>query len=125
MSKEDIDLEAYLDNMTYTLDSCRSLLPWRSHVILDSITASSGLVSRLLAPVHVQSQTIELGYVFSGQGAQWYAMGRELLVLPVFAASIEGATLYLSSLGCEWSAKGNANKLLPSDKNTTALTHGR
>lgn len=125
MSKEDIDLEAYLDNMTYTLDSCRSLLPWRSHVILDSITASSGLVSRLLAPVHVQSQTIELGYVFSGQGAQWYAMGRELLVFPVFAASIEGATLYLSSLGCEWSAKGNANKLLPSDKNTTALTHGR
>ena len=125
MSKEDIDLEAHLDNMTYTLDSCRSLLPWRSHVILESITASSGLVSRLSAPVRVQNQTIELGYVFGGQGAQWYAMGRELLAYPVFAASIEAATLYLSSLGCEWSAKGNANKLLPSDKNTTALTHGR
>ncbi|KAL8769662.1 MAG: hypothetical protein Q9209_004459 [Squamulea sp. 1 TL-2023] len=111
ISKEDINLEAYLDNTCYTLDSCRSLLSWRSHVILDSITESNGLVSRLSTPVHVQNQSVELGYVFSGQGAQWYAMGRELLIFPVFAASIEGATHYLSSLGCVWSAKGQLGSI--------------
>ncbi|KAL8846842.1 MAG: hypothetical protein Q9221_008100 [Calogaya cf. arnoldii] len=105
VSQRDIDLEAYLDNVTYTLDSCRSLLPWRSYVVLDSITDTSDLVNRLSAPVHVRPQNLELGYVFSGQGAQWYAMGRELLIFPVFAASIERASRYINSLGCVWSVK--------------------
>lgn len=37
------------------------------------------------------------------QGAQWFAMGRQLLdVYPVFSQSIKEAGEYLRSLGCEW-----------------------
>jgi hypothetical protein len=37
------------------------------------------------------------------QGAQWYAMGRELLErYPLFKNSMTEAGLYLQSLGCSW-----------------------
>jgi acyl transferase domain-containing protein/NADPH:quinone reductase-like Zn-dependent oxidoreductase len=42
--------------------------------------------------------------VFTGQGAQWYAMGRELITTyPVFGASIKEADAILKDLGADWS----------------------
>lgn len=41
------------------------------------------------------------------QGAQWFAMGRQLLdVFPVFSQSVEQAGDYLHSLGCDWDPIG-------------------
>jgi acyl transferase domain-containing protein len=44
--------------------------------------------------------------VFTGQGAQHYCMGRELLVYPVFQNSLANATAYITSLGSSWSLMG-------------------
>jgi hypothetical protein len=47
------------------------------------------------------------------QGAQWFAMGRQLLdVYPVYLRSIEEAGEYLKSLGCEWLPIGEREKYL-------------
>lgn len=46
----------------------------------------------------------KLALVFTGQGAQWAAMGRELLRFPVFEASLTDADKYLTKLGCPWSS---------------------
>lgn len=47
-----------------------------------------------------------LGFIFTGQGAQWYAMGRELLQYPVFLKSMEESDHSLKSFGSRWSLLG-------------------
>ncbi|KAK3313619.1 acyl transferase domain-containing protein [Apodospora peruviana] len=45
-----------------------------------------------------------LGFVFNGQGAQWHAMGRELLATyPVFASAVREADAVLRGFGADWS----------------------
>jgi acyl transferase domain-containing protein len=40
-----------------------------------------------------------LGFVFSGQGAQWWGMGQELMSEPLFKTAIEECDQLLSELG--------------------------
>ncbi|CAL3970576.1 unnamed protein product, partial [Diplocarpon coronariae] len=45
-----------------------------------------------------------IGFIFTGQGAQWYAMGRELFdAYPIFAATMERIDRYLTKLGANFS----------------------
>ncbi|KAF2108586.1 hypothetical protein BDV96DRAFT_504431 [Lophiotrema nucula] len=45
-----------------------------------------------------------LGMVFTGQGAQWNAMGRELIEsYPLFRSTIQEAERYLDEFGADWS----------------------
>lgn len=74
-------------------------------MILDSLSGIDSLADRLSTPVIETISPPSLGFVFTGQRAQWYAMGRELLGYLVFKSSVEGATTFLGSLGCAWSAK--------------------
>ncbi|KAK3315828.1 putative polyketide synthase [Apodospora peruviana] len=93
-----------MGKLAYTLCQRRSLLTWKVAV---SATTSSELISKLsnpdLRPVSAFDAP-RVSFVFTGQGAQWYGMGRELLrTYPVFASAIEMADEYLRSLGAEWS----------------------
>lgn len=47
--------------------------------------------------------TLAAAFIFTGQGAQWFAMGRELLAHDVFRARIAEADQYLASLGSGFS----------------------
>lgn len=51
-------------------------------------------------------ETPRLGFVFTGQGAQWSAMGRELMAYPIFNESINQASEYFKSLGSDWDLLG-------------------
>lgn len=45
-----------------------------------------------------------IGMVFTGQGAQWHAVGRELLhAYPFFETVLKDAERHLKSLGAGWS----------------------
>ena len=52
-----------------------------------------------------------IAYVFTGQGAQWHAMGRELVeTYPVFSSTIRAAEHCLNALGADWSLSDELSK---------------
>lgn len=100
----------FLDDMAYTLSNCRSHLAWRSFAILEPPLPPRSLRSSISQPVQARANRTErLGFVFTGQGAQWFAMGRELLCYSSFRKDLEAADLYLESIGCTWSVCGTSS----------------
>ncbi|KAL2758194.1 hypothetical protein ACRALDRAFT_1040239 [Sodiomyces alcalophilus JCM 7366] len=95
--------EHFLANLAYTLDTHRSHLGWRSFALLKSPEDLRDLQPKTSPPVRVKSETPRLGFIFSGQGAQWFAMGRELLAYASYKAELDRAEEYLATLGCQWS----------------------
>ncbi|EAW07064.1 putative polyketide synthase [Aspergillus clavatus NRRL 1] len=94
--------EDYLRNLAYTLAAKRSSLSWKAFAIADSIQS----LPEVSFSKGVRSNSKpSLGFIFTGQGAQWYAMGRELFVYPVFEKSILEAEEFLIRLGCSWSLR--------------------
>ena len=95
--------QAYLRDLSYTLAVKRTSFPWRSYVISDSLDSlCESLESGVSKPVRA-SGSPNVGYVFTGQGAQWHAMGREMMSYPVFKNSLFESTICLLQLGCPWS----------------------
>ena len=54
--------------------------------------------------------TSKSGFVFTGQGAQWHAMGRELLEIPLYRESLSTSQRILNGLGCAWSLFGKCTQ---------------
>ncbi|KAJ5297715.1 hypothetical protein N7508_007964 [Penicillium antarcticum] len=101
--------EHELDRLAFTLGEKRSRFPW---TLACAATSLEALVASLdktkppsqpsLAPAR-SSRVPRLGFVFTGQGAQWYAMGRELALLyPVFMDTLICAQECLHELGAPW-----------------------
>lgn len=94
---------AYLSNLAFTLSEHRSRLAWRLAVTADS---APSLLSALTDPMTKtgavrsgKASTPAAAFIFTGQGAQWFAMGRELLAYPLFKSRVVEADQYLASLG--------------------------
>ena len=90
-------------NLVYTLNVRRSKLPWRCSVFAsNSDEFAKGLGNSKLIQVK-SARNVALGFIFTGQGAQWYAMGRELLTSSRhFASSIASCSQMMKTWGCEW-----------------------
>ena len=97
-----VDQTAIIADLAYTLSEKRSHLQWRASVAALSIDDLLQTLERGFMTTTRSSHGLKLGFVFTGQGAQWCAMGRELLDYPVFRRSLKDAELYLRSLGCTW-----------------------
>lgn len=92
----------YLLDLAYTLSEKRSSLPWKSFVIANSISGvQKGLETELSKPIR-SAKVPKVGFIFTGQGAQWYSMGRELFCYTVFEESLEKAEAYFRDLGSDW-----------------------
>jgi acyl transferase domain-containing protein len=95
---------ARLHDLAFTLGSKRSRLPWKAYTLASSIQELSDHwgAPTTTKPIRSSSEP-RIGFVFTGQGAQWPRMGVELLQYHTFNKSIQAAESYLRSLGCEWS----------------------
>ena len=101
-----IEGKQYFEDLCYTLSCRRSLLPWKAFLVCNSLhelgdafsVKNLGLLRSRNAPI--------ISFVFTGQGAQWSGMGRELLGYHVFRTSLEQASHFLKRLGCAWSLIG-------------------
>ncbi|KAL7935483.1 fatty acid synthase S-acetyltransferase [Trichoderma chlorosporum] len=97
------DDEEYLSDLAYTLASKRTHFPWRGSMVANSLTSLLSSMTSPGPPVQARKGG-KVGLVFTGQGAQWTAMGRELATIDIFCRSLEDATTYLTDeLGCSWS----------------------
>lgn len=105
--------DGYLDKLAHTLNNRRSSLLWRSFALVKSVSDLQSQGLRLSKPRRMISNP-RLAFCFTGQGAQWFAMGRELLSFSIFKDSLEDMDAYLSSLGCSWSLLGKPTKTLMS-----------
>lgn len=100
----------FLRDLAYTLSQRRTRLPTTLAVHARS---RQELVSALRQQ---QQQTLSgvrstkrpaLAFVFTGQGAQWWGMGRELFAaFPIFAASIARCDEMIRGFGADWSLVG-------------------
>ncbi|KAJ0163303.1 Lovastatin diketide synthase LovF [Colletotrichum tanaceti] len=100
----------FLGSVAYTLSEKRSHFQWKTYVVASSSSVAEVAETMnkkdAAVPETLSSRTPRLGFVFTGQGAQWPGMGMALSeAYPVFRESIEAADAYLrDQLGCRWSA---------------------
>jgi acyl transferase domain-containing protein len=101
-SKPSIDSNEFLESLAFTLGNRRTIFQWRTAAVASS---TDDLASTLSGSIknNRTNQTTELVYVFTGQGAQWQGMGRELFQYDIFAKTVAKADKYLTSLGADWS----------------------
>ncbi|MCJ1384009.1 hypothetical protein MMC17_007124 [Xylographa soralifera] len=100
---KDESAERTLERLSYTLGCRRSILPWKTFCVASSTKQVCNSLEHGLAKPLRSSQIPKLGFIFTGQGAQWSQMSKELLSYQVYRASIVDADAYLTSLGCQWS----------------------
>ncbi|VUC26597.1 unnamed protein product [Clonostachys rosea] len=96
-------LDDTLYNLSYTLAAKRSQFNWRTAIVANSKQSLLEALSEKQPATRVAADS-GLGFVFTGQGAQWARMGLELMHYPVFRAAVEESDAYLKTLGCSWSA---------------------
>ena len=78
-----------LADVAYTLSARRSKLAQRTFYIVDKDSVDSGLQEDTQKISSSPTDTPRLGFVFTGQGAQWHAMGAQLFEYHVFRTAIE------------------------------------
>ncbi|KAF8850340.1 BcPKS8, polyketide synthase [Acephala macrosclerotiorum] len=108
-----------MTNLAYTLGQRRSLMQWRVAI---SSSSSFDLIQALnggkVIPVRETEAASRIGFIFTGQGAQYHNMGRELYdQYPVYAFTLDACDRYLASLGAPFSlidelSKGASTSLI-------------
>ena len=84
------------------------MLEWREAMSASTLQELHDLLSTKDHSLSRPSGKPKIGFVFTGQGAQWYAMGRQLLQYPVFLKSMEDSDRILKKLGSRWSLLGTS-----------------
>lgn len=90
-----------IKDVAYTLGRKRSRLSWRSSIAFSSLADLRDKLTQALSETK-SSQGLNSAFIFTGQGAQYAGMGRDLMAFTVFRQSIEDSKSMLKSMGCDW-----------------------
>lgn len=93
-------------DVVFNLNNRRSMLEWKAFGVLNPISLPSDLTKLISMPNKTSNGPNNIGLIFTGQGAQWPGMGRELLEWPVFKSSLISSQKHLASFGVTWSLIG-------------------
>ncbi|ORY63304.1 uncharacterized protein BCR38DRAFT_475285 [Pseudomassariella vexata] len=89
-----------LADIAHTLSVRRSLFQYRSFIITDASKAENGISEKISTPFKVPATaTPTIGFIFTGQGAQWPRMGAELMAeYPSCLATVRRLDNHLNDL---------------------------
>ena len=100
------DHKMFLDAI-YTLNQRRSLLSYRVAIQGTSKESFVKQLSNVHSNPNRVSKRPKIGFLFTGQGAQWATMGSQLMrSYPAFSDTLREAERYISQLGAKWSLCG-------------------
>ncbi|KAF7899503.1 hypothetical protein EAF00_003839 [Botryotinia globosa] len=105
---------SYMNRLSYTLSDRRSSLLWRSFATSNSENDLTAGI-KFSPAIRAISQP-RLAFCFTGQGAQWYAMAREIQANAFRKSLIETSEL-LNEMGCLWSLQAELSR----DKETSRV----
>ncbi|KAH0497490.1 hypothetical protein TgHK011_004790 [Trichoderma gracile] len=105
-------------DMAYTLGERRTHFQWRIAIAASSCDELASALNGAGATPAVSSEEPKVAFVYTGQGAQWAGMGKELMEShPIFANTVRRCSDYLREIGAEFSlleelAKGKEDTLV-------------
>ena len=94
---------SYISDMAYTLTSRRSHMHWRHTLVASKGEEMLAALSPESLRVSRSAKVNRLIFVFTGQGAQWPAMGKQLISSYLqFKESLQHSSAILGRLGASW-----------------------
>ncbi|KAH8730005.1 hypothetical protein GQ44DRAFT_673662 [Phaeosphaeriaceae sp. PMI808] len=102
--QQQTDFSKFMDELSHTLAHRRSLLSNRCFTVIENQSSLWDLRSGM-SPATRASGKPSIGFVFTGQGAQWFGMARELMRIPSFYSTVREADIFLKGLGSDWSLR--------------------
>lgn len=99
--------QKFLNDLAYTLNERRTHHIWKTAIVARSAKDLAESMKRGVPFVTSGMKKRKLGFVFTGQGAQWSGMGKELIsTYPIFRASLEKSSRYLKDAGAAFDVIG-------------------
>lgn len=114
--RSDLKDDTFRD-LAYTLATRRSIFRWRCSLVGTSLKDIMSLLdSGTLKPTRSVAERQSV-FVFTGQGAQWFAMGRELMSLDsIYLQSLRASDNVLRELGATWSLIEELSRKAPASR---------
>lgn len=94
--------ETLLRDLAYTLSERRSSLEWRAAITASTVEELINSIDSFESEPWGSLHNPGIAFVFTGQGSQWPAMGRDLMRYPAFATIMEECEGCLKDLGASW-----------------------
>ncbi|KAK1622034.1 hypothetical protein BDP81DRAFT_476678 [Colletotrichum phormii] len=120
-NKEATSSSRFLSDLAYTLSERRTHLKFRSFAVAESVLDLQIQLNKGLTKSKRASKHDNPIFVFTGQGARWPAMGKELLNNCIFRTSIHRSQVLLEQYGCPWDLIDELSRTIESNVD---LPHG-
>ncbi|KAK7545386.1 beta-ketoacyl synthase domain-containing protein [Phyllosticta citricarpa] len=101
----------FLDNLAYTLAKKRTVLPYKSFAVATDVNSLINSLEGIPAASRSSDTNApRMAFAFTGQGAQWFTMGKGLTVFKAFSDSLLSSQSILYALGCPWNLIEELNR---------------